>query len=349
MSDFELMATPFDQPEQGFQAIRCDGQRIHLLDQRRLPLERVWLELKTLDAVIAAIRDLAVRGAPAIGITAAYGAVIAAREVDSDPVRWSAGLDRLALARPTAVNLAWAIERMRSRLEPGQGIEPEVLMSEARRIHAEDIAANQAMARAGSACLEDCRGVLTHCNTGSLATGGVGTALGVIVAAHRAGRIQEVYADETRPWLQGSRLTAWELAQAGIEARVLVDGAAAALMAAGRVQWVIVGSDRIAANGDVANKIGTYGLAVMARHHGVRFMVVAPQSTVDPDMPDGQGIEIEQRPSDEIWKAAGIDAPLERFSAWNPVFDVTPAALVDCIVTEQGVHRRPFDFSRPPG
>jgi methylthioribose-1-phosphate isomerase len=299
--------------------------------------------------VIACIRDLAVRGAPAIGITAAYGAVIAAREVDGDPARWNEGLDRLALARPTAVNLAWAIERMRGCVEAGQRVDPESLMAEARRIHAEDIAANQAMARAGSACLDDCRAVLTHCNTGSLATGGVGTALGVIIAAHRAGRIQAVYADETRPWLQGSRLTAWELAQAGIDARVLVEGAAPALMATGAVQWVIVGSDRIAANGDVANKIGTYGLAVAARHHGVRFMVVAPQSTVDPDMPNGQGIEIEQRPSDEIWRAAGIETPPERFSAWNPVFDVTPADLVDCIVTEQGVHRPPFDFSRPPG
>ncbi len=345
MSEFQLMSTPFDRPEEGFQAIRCDGQSIHLLDQRRLPLEQYWLDLTSLDSVIAAIRDLAVRGAPAIGITAAYGAVLAAREFDLDPVAWHAGLLRLGQARPTAVNLNWAIERMRAVEASSGRLDPEALMAMARQIHAEDIAANRTMAEAGSAHIGSCNGVLTHCNTGSLATGGVGTALGVIIAAARAGRIQQVFADETRPWLQGSRLTAWELAQAGVPAKVLVDGAAPALMASGQIQWVVVGSDRIAANGDVANKIGTYGLAVAARFHGVKFMVVAPQSTVDAEMPNGRGIEIEQRDPAEIWRAAGLESAPAGFAAWNPVFDVTPAELVDCIVTEQGVHLPPYDFS----
>jgi len=340
------MNTPFDHPEDGFQAIRCDGHRLHLLDQRLLPQRQHWLDLTTLDGVMAAIRDLAVRGAPAIGITAAYGTVIAAREVDCDPGAWQARLDRLHQARPTAVNLAWAIEEMRAVSLKQRQLEPDRLMDRARQIHRDDIAANRAMAEAGSAHIGPCEGVLTHCNTGSLATGGVGTALGVIVAGRRAGLIKQVYADETRPWLQGSRLTAWELAQAGVPARVLVDGAASALMAMGRIGWVVVGSDRIAANGDVANKIGTYGLAVAARYHGVKFMVVAPQSTVDPDMPSGDGIEIEQRDAAEIWRAAGLDETPEGFAAWNPVFDVTPSELVDCIVTEQGVHRPPFDFAR---
>jgi methylthioribose-1-phosphate isomerase len=346
MSEITPMATPFDQPEDGFQAIRCDGYRIHLLDQRRLPQREVWLESTTLAPVIDAIRDLVVRGAPAIGITAAYGAVIAAREAHGDPAVWRSMMEDLKEGRPTAVNLAWAIDKMLSVPLAEGALSPEALMAEARRIHREDIAANRAMAEAGHRHIGRCQGVITHCNTGSLATGGVGTALGVIIAGARAGLIEQVYADETRPWLQGSRLTAWELAQAQVPARVIVDGAAAALMASGRIGWVIVGSDRIAANGDVANKIGTYGLAVAARHHGVKFMVVAPRSTVDPAMASGAGIEIEQRAADEIWRAAGLDQAPEDFEAWNPVFDVTPADLVDCIVTEEGVHRPPFDFSR---
>jgi len=340
------MKTPFDPSENGFQAIRCDGHRLQLLDQRLLPQRQRWLALTDLEGVAEAIRDLAVRGAPAIGITAAYGAVIAAREVSGDPLAWRTGMDRLHRARPTAVNLAWALEKMRSvPLKQGR-LDFAGLMDQARRIHRDDIAANRAMAEAGSRHIGRCAGVLTHCNTGSLATGGIGTALGVILAGARSGMIEQVYAGETRPWLQGARLTAWELAQAGVAAHVLVDGAASALMATGRVGWVVVGSDRIAANGDVANKIGTYGLAVAARHHGVGFMVVAPQSTVDPVMANGEGIEIEQRDAGEIWRAAGLDEQPEGFAAWNPVFDVTPAALVDCIVTEKGVHRPPYDFTR---
>jgi len=346
MNEITPMSTPFDDPGNGFQAIRCDGQRLQLLDQRRLPQAEVWLEFTRLEPVIGAIRDLAVRGAPAIGITAAYGAVIAAREVKGDASAWRAMMADLSQARPTAVNLAWAIETMTAVPLANGELDVPALMDEARRIHREDIAANRAMAEAGSQHIGPCQSVITHCNTGSLATGGVGTALGVLVAGARAGLIEQIFADETRPWLQGARLTAWELAQARVPARVLVDGAAASLMASGRIGWVVVGSDRIAANGDVANKIGTYGLAVAARYHGVKFMVVAPSSTVDPDMPSGADIEIEERAAGEIWRAAGLDQPVDGFEAWNPVFDVTPAALIDCIVTEQGVFQPPYDFSR---
>jgi methylthioribose-1-phosphate isomerase len=335
----------FEEVRDGFQAIRFDGQILNLLDQRRLPMDERWLTFTDVEAVAKAISDLVVRGAPAIGITAAYGAVIAARARGRDTDGWLTDMVHLQSARPTAVNLAWAISRMRS-LVAGQGWpDAELLAEEAFRIHRADIEANRAMASAGSALIEPGSGVLTHCNTGSLATGGIGTALGVVIEAVRTGRVKRVYADETRPWLQGSRLTAWELARAGVEFRVLVDGAAAALMASGQVQWVVTGADRIAANGDVANKIGTYGLAVLARHHGARMMVVAPSTTLDPDMASGQDIEIEQRDAAEIWSAAGMSSPPPGFSAWNPVFDVTPFDLIDRIVTERGAFRAPYDFS----
>jgi methylthioribose-1-phosphate isomerase len=336
-----------DQPggDADLQALRFDGQILHLIDQRLLPAQERWLALESVEAVAAAITDLVVRGAPAIGIAAAYGAVLAAHYRQGDMAAWLEDLDRLDRARPTAVNLAWATARMRRVAEQAGTPDPERLAAEARRIHDEDIAANRAMALAGSEYLPVGTGVLTHCNTGALATGGIGTALGVIVTGYRSGRISRIFADETRPWLQGSRLTAWELARLTIPFQVVVEGAAAALMASGQVQWVIAGSDRIAANGDVANKIGTCSLAIIARHFGVKVMIVAPSSTVDPDMPSGAGIEIEQREPGEIWRAAGLEQAPAGFDAWNPVFDVTPAELVDCIVTEHGVHLPPYDFS----
>ena len=340
------MNTNFDLPENGFQVIRFDGEALHLLDQRKLPAEESWLAIKDVDGVIQAIQDLVVRGAPAIGIAAAYGAVLAAGHRESDRDGWRRDLDRLELARPTAVNLSWAVERMRRLAGKGGVLDVAALTAEAQTIHAEDIAANRAMARAGSALIEPGSGVLTHCNTGSLATGGIGTALGVIVEGVRQGRIRRVFADETRPWLQGSRLTAWELARADVPAKVIVDGAAGALMARGQIDWVITGADRVAANGDVANKIGTYGLAVLANYHDVKFMVVAPSSTLDPAMPSGEQISIEQRDPTEIWAAAGLQKAPEGFDAWNPVFDVTPGELIDVIVTEQGVYERPFDFRK---
>jgi methylthioribose-1-phosphate isomerase len=340
------MSNDFSQAENGYQAIRFDGEELHLLDQRRLPAEERWLAIDNVAGVIEAIRDLVVRGAPAIGIAAAYGAVIAARQRETDRDGWRRDLDQLELARPTAVNLSWAVERMRRLAGRADDLDHKALLAEAQTIHAEDIAANRAMAEAGSALIEPGSGVLTHCNTGSLATGGIGTALGVIVEGARQGRIRRVFADETRPWLQGSRLTAWELARAKVPARVIVEGAAAALMSSGQVDWVITGADRIAANGDVANKIGTYGLAVLANYHDVKFMVVAPSSTLDPAMPTGDQISIEQRDPAEIWTAAGLKEAPDGFQAWNPVFDVTPGELIDVIVTEKGVYERPFDFGK---
>jgi methylthioribose-1-phosphate isomerase len=314
--------------------------RLWLLDQRALPEKEMYLDYEDPAAVASAIRDMVVRGAPAIGVTAAYACVLAARRCYSeDPGNWRKGfaadLAILAEARPTAVNLRWAIERMRGVAIESGNPEP-ALLAEARTMEEEDVAANRTMGRLGAALLDD-GAVLTHCNAGALATAGFGTALGVIRQGHADGSIDHVYADETRPWMQGARLTAWELAHDGIPATLLCEGAAAALMHADRVKWVIVGADRVAANGDAANKIGTYGLAVLARHHGVRFMVVAPTSTIDRDAEDGAAIPIEQRSADEVLGYSGRQVAATGVDAWNPAFDVTPAELIDALVTERGV------------
>ncbi len=319
---------------------------LRLLDQRRLPRQEIWLELDDCAAVADAIRDMVVRGAPAIGITAAYAAVLSARRRHADsPHGWRAAfetdLERLAAARPTAVNLRWAVQRMRAVAAGRKGDPVPALLEAAIALHRQDIAANRRMGELGAALIDAGSGVLTHCNTGSLATGGYGTALGVIRSAWAQRRLTAVYADETRPWLQGARLTAWELVRDGIPVDLLVDGAAAHLMKEGRVQWVVVGSDRIAANGDVANKIGTYAAAVAARHHGVKFMVVAPSSTIDMSTPGGDRIPIEQRPADEVLSLAGQPVAAPGAGAWNPAFDITPAELVDAIVTERGVVQAP--------
>jgi methylthioribose-1-phosphate isomerase len=328
-------------------AILWRDDRLFLLDQRRLPEETLFLGIDDVGDCAEAIREMVVRGAPAIGITAAYGVVLAARARGSaSPGRWQSELEAdlalLAASRPTAVNLFWALDRMRRRLAEVDPDDPVPgLLDEARRIHAEDLAANRRMGELGAALIEDRTSVITHCNTGGLATGGHGTALGVIRTAWAAGKLERVYADETRPWLQGSRLTAWELERDGIPVTVMADSAAAARMAMGGVGWVVVGSDRIAANGDVANKIGTYSLAVAARYHGVGFMVVAPTSTIDLGAASGARIPIEERAPEEVLKCAGRRVGAPGVAAWNPVFDVTPAALVDAIVTERGVVRRP--------
>jgi methylthioribose-1-phosphate isomerase len=313
-----------------------------LIDQRLLPGEYLEIACRDVAAAAEAIRNMTVRGAPAIGITAAYGVVLAARErIAQAPTRWHADIEAdlalLAGTRPTAVNLFWAIDRMRRRIA-GSGDDPLTeLLDEARRIHDEDITANHRMGTLGAALIEQPCSVLTHCNAGSLATGGYGTALGVVRSGWAAGRINGVYADETRPWLQGARLTAWELLEDGIPVTLVAEGAGAWLMKQGKVGWLIVGSDRIAANGDVANKIGTYAAALAARHHGVRVMVVAPTSTIDMGTPNGDAIPIETRASDELLALGGRRVAAEGAGAWNPVFDVTPAALVDAIVTEKGV------------
>lgn len=323
--------------------IRWTGSALELLDQRKLPFETGYLACNDSDEVAAAIHALVVRGAPAIGIAAAWGVVLAARAIDADTVADAAralepALQRLNAARPTAVNLAWALARMRASLaRASDGHWRQALEAEAAAIEREDLAANRHMGVLGAALITPGSGVLTHCNTGSLATAGFGTALGVIRTGVAQGRIGQVYAGETRPWLQGARLTVWELQQDGIDAILIADSAAAHLMRSGKVQWVIVGADRICANGDVANKIGTYQLAISARHHGVKFMVVAPASTVDMETASGDLIEIEERDPLELHAIAGQRTVAEGIAAWNPVFDVTPQELIDAIVTEQGV------------
>lgn len=337
------------EPEDYVQSLKWMPEGLHLLDQRLLPRECRYLVVQDAAGVAEAIGAMVVRGAPAIGIAAAYGVALAARRRYLEaPSAWRQGLeedlDLLAAARPTAVNLSWAIERMRMRLDSCTGDPGPALAEEARTIHDEDIRANRRMGELGADLLGEPGAVLTHCNTGSLATGGYGTALGVIRSAFAAGRVTQVFAGETRPWLQGARLTAWELQQDGIPVTLLVDSAGAHLLRQGSVGWVIVGADRIAANGDVANKIGTYSLAVLARHHGVRFMVVAPTSTIDPNAPTGDHIPIEQRAAEEVLSVMGRRvAPT--VEAWNPAFDITPAKLIDAIVTERGVLRNPASGS----
>jgi len=327
-------------------AVAFTGDGLRLLDQRRLPFAEEYLVCRSAEDVAAAIRDLAVRGAPAIGIAAAWGVVLDARRLAAARQAVSAqalepAVRKLAAARPTAVNLAWALERMRAAPDSAGADPVAVLTARAQQIQDEDLAANRHIGELGARLLEPGSGVLTHCNTGSLATAGFGTALGVIRAGYAAGRILQVYAGETRPWLQGARLTMWELVRDGIPAKLIADSAAAHLMRSGAVQWVIVGADRIAANGDTANKIGTYQLAIVARFHGVRFMVAAPASTVDMATKDGTSIDIELRDPGELFGVGGQRTVIDGAAAWNPVFDVTPAALIDAIVTERGVIQRP--------
>ena len=331
-------------------AIEWQGDALLLLDQRLLPQQQVWLRYTEAAAVAEAITLMVVRGAPAIGIAAAYGVALAVRQRLAEGGDWRAAVESdmrlLAESRPTAVNLFWALNRMRDCLRQVQADADAlaVVTAEAEAIHASDREANLVMAQLGAELIrkhgDKPQRLLTHCNAGALATGGFGTALGVIRAAHAEGLVERVYADETRPWLQGSRLTAWELAADGVPVTLNVDAAAAHLMKTQDISWVIVGADRIAANGDVANKIGTYQLAVNAMHHGVRFMVVAPSSTIDMVLEHGDDIPIEERAGSELLELAGQRVAAE-VAACNPVFDVTPADLVDVIVTEKGVVERP--------
>jgi methylthioribose-1-phosphate isomerase len=304
-----------------------EEDRVVLLDQRRLPIEEVELECRTAAEVADAITSMAVRGAPAIGIAAAYGyALAAARGEDLD-----AAEGVLLASRPTAVNLAWALGEVRIAADPH---------ARAREIHLEEVERCRRMSEHAADLFAAGAAVLTHCNTGGLATGGYGTALGALRTAYARGLLRQVFVDETRPLLQGSRLTAWELERAGIPHAVIADAAAGSLMARGEVTHVLTGADRIARNGDTANKIGTYALAVLAAHHGLPFYVVAPTSTFDQATPTGAEIPIEERDADEVTR---------RFPARNPAFDVTPASLITAIVTEIGVHRPPYDESLPVG
>jgi methylthioribose-1-phosphate isomerase len=299
-----------------------DGPKVVLLDQRRLPDEEVELECATVEELVVAIRELAIRGAPAIGVAAAYGLALAAAR--GDDVDAAAAL--LASSRPTAVNLAWALAEVRDDPTP----------EHARRLHEEEVERCRAMAAHAADLFAPATRALTHCNAGGLATGGYGSAVGALRAAWERDLLTHVWVDETRPLLQGSRLTAWELEAAGIPHAVIADSAAASIMAAGEVDCVVTGADRIAANGDTANKIGTYSLAVLAAHHGIPLYVVAPTSTVDLFTQTGADIPIEERAGAEL---------TSRFPARNPAFDVTPAALIAAIVTEEGVHRAPYTES----
>lgn len=331
----------------GTVAMRWHGDRLELLDQRLLPAEEHWIVADGASAVAQCITDMVVRGAPAIGISAAYGVALAARHAGGGD--WKAEIKQairvLAKSRPTAVNLFWALERMEKVFHACHSLDEatERLAAEAVRLHEDDLAANLAMADYALEVMnpEKPIAVLTHCNTGALATGGYGTALGVIRRLHEEKLLKRVYADETRPWLQGSRLTAWELTRDHIPVTLNADGAAAAIMASGKVKWIVVGADRITANGDVANKIGTYNLAVLARHHKIGFMVVAPSSTVDMALASGKDIPIEERDGTEVREIRGIPLAPAGVPVFNPVFDVTPASLIDAIVTEKGAVRNP--------
>lgn len=321
------------------QALHWTGETLKVLDQRCLPDTIRYDEYRDAPGVADAIVTMRVRGAPAIGIAAAFGVVLSARQHLKNPALIINDLELLAKSRPTAVNLFWALDKMRWILEQNPANLLEVLEKAALKIHADDLADNHRMGELGAELLKGAKGVLTHCNAGALATGGYGTALGVIRTAVNRG-LQNVYAGETRPWLQGARLTVWELAQDGIPVTLIADSAAAWLMQSGVIDWIVVGADRIALNGDTANKIGTYSLAVLARQHGVKMMVVAPTSTIDWQMTDGRAIKIEQREASELLPAVYAQ-PGSLVSAWNPVFDVTPAELISAIVTERGVIENP--------
>jgi methylthioribose-1-phosphate isomerase len=326
---------------------------LRLRDQRLLPEQEAYILCRTPEDVIEALRSMAVRGAPAIGVAAAWGCALALHGLAPGadwPDRLDAALENLAQARPTAVNLRWAVERMRARWRRlGKAANRETLhkafMDEARRMQEEDVAACKALGRYGAALLKDGDTVLTHCNAGALATAGYGTALGVVRAAVAAGKRIRVIADETRPFLQGARLPAWVLHEAHIPVAVACDHACALLMHKGLVQCVVVGADRIAANGDTANKIGTLGVALLARHFGIPFYVAAPLSTIDPATPHGDAIPIEERPAAEVTHMGARRLCPEGVPVYNFAFDVTPAACITGIITEQGVLRPPYGLS----
>jgi methylthioribose-1-phosphate isomerase len=329
---------------------------IVMIDQRKLPVEEVYVRCKTAAEVARAIKTMVIRGAPAIGVAAAMGIALGMRKSKATGTQKFAAefyrtCELMASTRPTAVNLFWAIERLKrsfaAAAEAGESVDQikERLEHEADAIHDEDVASCRAMGAYGAAVVPSEASILTHCNAGALATAGYGTALGVIRGAVEAGKHVAVYADETRPFLQGARLTAWELVRDGISTTVITDNMAAALMRLGRVNFVVVGADRIAANGDTANKIGTYGVAVLAREHAIPFYVAAPLSTIDLATPDGSSIPIEERSAREVTHISGAQLAPEGAHVWNPAFDVTPHQLIAGIITERGICREPYSES----
>jgi methylthioribose-1-phosphate isomerase len=336
------------------QTLEWTPRGVVFIDQTKLPTEEVYVTCTTHQQVADVIRNMVVRGAPAIGVAAAMGIALGVKNSKAENAAdlkkdFGEICETLRQTRPTAVNLFWAIHRMAEKFEtlrarPVAQIQ-QALIEESRLMHAEDIAANQAMGRHGAALMPSSGGVLTHCNAGALATAGYGTALGMIRAAVEAGKKIHVYADETRPFLQGSRLTAWELMKDGIPTTVIADNMAGVMMAQGKIGAIVVGADRIAANGDVANKIGTYTVAVLAKEHGIPFYVAAPISTVDLATPDGSKITIEQRNPREVTHIAGKQMTPDGVQVENPAFDVTPAKYVAAIITERGIARAPYTES----
>jgi len=337
-----------------FKTIRYENDRLNIIDQRRLPGKFIIIESKTIGDVYNNIKTLAVRGAPAIGVFAAYGVSVCLKKVKTDDKkRFFREFDKIIMhlkeSRPTAVNLFWALDRMRSvaysnNNKPIKFIK-NTLLKEAKLIHKEDEAMCKAIGINGSRLIRRGDKILTHCNAGALATAGSGTALSVIYEARREGKNISVYADETRPLLQGARLTAWELKKNGVDVTLICDNMAASLMQKGMVDKIIVGADRIAANGDAANKIGTYGLAVLAREHKIPFYVAAPSSTFDFDIGTGKSIPIEEREPQEVRAFAGVDTALKSVKVYNPAFDVTPNKLITAIITEKGVFKKPYSKS----
>jgi len=334
--------------------IRWGGDRLLLLDQTLLPVEERMREYTRWRDIAEAIRSLVVRGAPAIGCAAAFGVVLAARESRArDGETLLADLEEafkgLAATRPTAVNLFWALDRMRAVASAHQALPVPALqlrlLGEAQAILEEDLAANHALGAHGAALVPEGARILTHCNAGALATAGYGTAVGVIRAAHERGKVALVWVDETRPVMQGSRLTAWEMVKEGIPHKLISDVAAGFVMKRGEVDLVITGADRIAANGDTANKIGTYSVAVLARHHGIPFYVAAPFSTIDASIPSGAAIPIEERDASEVRGTGGRQTAPTESPVYNPAFDVTPAELIAGIITERGIFRPPYSFT----
>jgi len=336
------------------ETMKWENGEFYLLDQTKLPGQAEYICCRDYKTVAEAIKRLSVRGAPAIGAAAAYGLVLGAMGLnEEEPRSFLAGLESVAkylsATRPTAVNLNWALERMLNRVRFDASKAPEeiieIMIREADSIFREDLEGNRKMGYFGLDLIPQGARILTHCNAGALATAGYGTALGVVRAAHEAGKKVSVYADETRPLLQGARLTAWEMLQANIPVTLITDNMAGYLMSRGMVDLVVVGSDRIASNGDVANKIGTYGVAVLAREHGIPFYVAAPFSTIDISLESGNQIPIEERSHEEVTCLGGVRLAPEGVLVWNPAFDVTPARLVSAIITERGVLRSPYDRS----
>ncbi len=327
------------------EALKWFRGELQILDQRLLPKQEKWISARSAEVVAKAIECLAIRGAPAIGIAAAYGVAVEALRPRASRESLLVAIERLRRTRPTGYNLFWALKRMKAVVEAAEGVQGTAILREAKSIHAEDAAACLAMAKAGLSLISDAENVLTYCNTGALATGGIGTALGVIREGYKSKKIRQVFACETRPVGQGARLTVWECVKERIPVTLICDNMVASLMNSGKVQRVFVGADRIARNGDTSNKIGTLGVATAALTFGIPFHVVAPTSTFDLSLSSGAEIQIEERDAIEVMRCTPGIQFLKRVKVWNPAFDITPAHMIHSIITERGVHMPPFQFT----